>query len=147
MKINIIICLTAIFLLSQFLHRAFSCTCCYEFASLSTAANENKSFVANALSNHPLLSLFRLHASSSTREAGSSIQERLNAPSISVTRHVQRIVSSHSIALSLFLSPSFSLFSTFIHIYSSLPIAAELERLDELSSLARDATVRRVDSG
>lgn len=68
------------------------------------------------------------------------MQERLNAPSISVTRHVQRIVSSHTV-----FSFSLSLLCTFIRIYSSSPIAAELERLDELYRV-RSETVRQVDS-
>lgn len=71
-------------------------TTVYEFATLWTATNENKSSVANALSNHPLLSLFRSHVSSSTNGWLTGVREKLNAATISVTRHVQRIVSSYS---------------------------------------------------
>lgn len=79
----------------QFFRHASGSSCC-EFATLWTATNENKSSVANVLSNHPLLSLFRLHVSSSTSGWLAGVREKLNAASILVTRHVQRIVSSHS---------------------------------------------------
>jgi len=101
--------------------------------------NENKSSVANALSNHPLLSLFRLHASSS------SSSTRTATGSCWCTREVKRggylgyKARTDDRELPQFLHLLLPLHSILALAY----IPAESKRQDE--SPIRDATVCQVN--